>query len=229
MGAHKTRMPIRPQSLKTGLKRVQERRAVVEFGVEAICVMLLVRSWFFFSHVQRLSEDYFRSNELLILVQEMSRQHSNHEVAWTLLVIFSQIYCDNLRRKQRRNIWKNWIRKPCVKLGLGSFFQYAQPPRCSETVQPGTLKPLLMLKMVANLGLNHMVLVLQICRMLELGINDASTKILKEGLEGQTKCSRVQSHCGHPLERSKFKDKEEAKVAVENQEIKKCQECETLF
>ncbi|KAM5187284.1 von Willebrand factor D and EGF domain-containing protein [Callospermophilus lateralis] len=54
--------------------------------------------------VQTFYEADFKSDRLLNLVEEISRQHSIHTVSWTLLVAFSQIYGDNQEQKYLKHL-----------------------------------------------------------------------------------------------------------------------------
>jgi hypothetical protein len=57
-------------------------------------------------HVLSLCEAEFKSNALVQMVEEISRQSSIQSKAWILLTAFSQIYNENWEQKQSRKTWK---------------------------------------------------------------------------------------------------------------------------
>jgi hypothetical protein len=59
---------------------------------------------------------------------------------------------------------------------------------------------LLLLKLVVDLGIVHMMLVLQACRMQELWGHGAFTEISEESLRGQAICNRVKIPASSPQE-----------------------------
>ena len=69
--------------------------------------------------------------------------------------------------------------------------------------------------------MNHMMLVLQDCRILELGGHGGIYQDFKGRSGGQANCSRVGVPVSTPCEGNVWRFVEEAKAAVENSKIKK--------